>query len=559
MLTAHHLSKSFGHQTLFENVTFSMNPGERLGLIGPNGCGKTTLLRILVGEEQPDSGHVSRDPDLRIGYLPQGFEPDPHATLGEVIGRAAGDAAALEGELAAVAGQLTVHPQDSDLQKRYDLLLSQIQSAESGRTAAILTGLGLDGLEPSHPVAHLSGGQKTRLSLALVLLSEPQLLLLDEPTNHLDITMLEWLEGWLNTYPGAALIVSHDRTFLDRTVRGILDMELKRKNGEVVVILREYAGNYSAYLEQRQAEIERQWQGYNDQQMEIRRMKRDIARTKEQAMRTEREGSSIRIGGPDMKIKGAKDYQHHVAKKIARKARARETRLERYIESDERVERPERFREMHLQFGASSHLSQRAIHLERLSVGYDSAVPLLVDLNLTLRAGERVVLTGPNGSGKTTLLRTIAGQLPALSGEARLAPSLRLGYMSQDQSGLDPDKTPVETMQASFRNETEVRTFLSYFLFVGDEPLKPVSMLSYGQRARLMLAQLVAQGCTCLLMDEPVNHLDIPSRAHFEQALDGFEGAVLAVVHDRYFIERFADEVWWVEQGGIRREAVRVD
>jgi ATP-binding cassette subfamily F protein 3 len=378
-----------------------------------------------------------------------------------------------------------------------------------------------------------------------VLLSEPQLLLLDEPTNHLDIAMLEWLEGWLNASPCAALIISHDRTFLDRTVTRILEMDPQRRS------VREYAGNYSAYLEQRQMEIEKQWTAFQDQQQAIRRMQQDIARAKAQAAYTERQASSVRIGGAEMKNKGFKSYQQGIAKKVAKKAKAREKKLEHYLVSDERVEKPRRSWQMKLEFRRAPHLGRSVIHLEELSVGYDPATPLLQGLTLDVRAGQRIAMTGPNGSGKTTLLRTIMGQLAPLAGQVRLGPSVRVGYMTQDQSGLEPQRTALETVAHAFPNPTEARSFLAYFLFTGDEPLKPNALLSYGQRTRLMLALLVADGCNCLLLDEPVNHLDIPSRAQFEEALSMFGGTVLAVVHDRYFIERFADEVWWVEEGRI--------
>lgn len=551
MLSAHQISKSFELQILFEDVNFSLSPGERMGLIGPNGCGKTTLVRILVGEEQADRGHVRRDPELRIGYLRQGFELDPGARFGEIIGRASGSAQALEDELAAAAKVLTDNPRDRQAQVRYDELLQRLEAAEVGRTAAILAGLGLDQVDPDLPAGRMSGGQQTRLALALVLIGEPQLLLLDEPTNHLDIGMLEWLEDWLAAYPGAALIVSHDRTFLDRSVNRILEIDPLLQRGRV------YSGNYSDYLAQRQAEIEQQWASYRDQQSEIQRMRQDIARVKAQAAYTERRASSIRIGGPEMKIKGRKSYEQGIAKKVARKAKARERKLEHYLEADERVEKPGKAWQMNLEFSETAHLGRRAAWVEDLSIGYSLAAPLLTHLNLELRAGGRIVLTGPNGSGKTTLLRTIAGQIPALGGEVQVGTSTRLGYMTQDQSGLDPNRTAGETIGEYFANETEGRTFLANFLFTGDEPLKINSLLSYGQRARLMLAVLAAQGCNCLLLDEPVNHLDLPSRSQFEQALAGFQGAVLAVVHDRYFIERFADEIWWVEKGGVRRELLR--
>jgi ATP-binding cassette, subfamily F, member 3 len=551
MLTVHSLSKSFDIQPLFENVSFSLNPGEHTGLIGPNGCGKTTLMRILEGEELADSGHISRDPDLRTGYLPQGFEPESSLTLGQIIGQATGQVDQLEDDLAAAAEQLANHPEDPARQRRYDDLLHRIQQAETGRAAEILAGLGLDQIDPDLPAVYLSGGQKTRLSLALVLLESPQILLLDEPTNHLDIEMLEWLEDWLGNCGCGSLIISHDRTFLDRTVTRILEMDPQK------CVVREFAGNYSGYLEQRQIEIEKQEAAYQDQQQEIRRMQQDIARVKAQAAHTERQASSIRIGGSDMKIKGMKSYQQGIAKKVAKKAKSRERKLERYMEDDERVERPQRSWQIKMEFNHTPHLGRTVMQMIDLSAGFAPEKPLLTGLNLDLRAGRRVALTGPNGSGKTTLLRTIAAEIPPLAGEVRLGSSVRLGYLSQDQTSLDPRRTALDSVLSSFRNQTEARKFLAAFLFTGDEPLKAIHLLSFGQRARLMLAKLVAEQCNCLLLDEPVNHLDIPSRAQFEEALNQFDGAILAVVHDRYFIDRFADEVWWLEGGSIRRQIMR--
>lgn len=548
MLTAHHLCKSFDSRRLFDKVTFSINNGDRVGLIGPNGGGKTTLLRILAGVETPTEGHVSRAPDLRIGYLPQGFEPDPNESIEDIIGQAVGSAPALEADLVAVAAALAGKPHDTALQARYDRLVERISSAETGRAAQILSGLGLDAIDHSLPAGYLSGGQKTRLSLALVLLGDPQLLLLDEPTNHLDIHMLEWLENWLASAPFGCLIVSHDRTFLDHSVTRILELDPAREG------VHEYTGNYSSYLEQRQAEIDKQWSAYKDQQLEIKQMNADIVRTREQAAYTERQASSIRIGGGEMKIKGMKSYHQGIAKKVAKKAKSRETRLEKYLDSDDRVEKPREAWQMKVEFNGVPHLGRTAIHMEDLDAGYDKLNPLLCNISLDVQSGQRIVLTGPNGSGKTTLLRTIAGQIPPLKGILQLGSSVRLGYMTQDQSSLNPEHTAVETLSTLISNETEARAFLAKFLLKGDEPVKPISFLSHGQRTRLMLAMLVAEGCNLLLLDEPVNHLDIPSRTQFEAALKTFEGAILAVVHDRYFIERFTEKIWWVENKGIKVE-----
>ncbi len=550
MFTVHQLAKSFALTTLFKNVTFSMNSGDRAALVGPNGCGKTTLLRIIAGEAEPDSGHIARDAGLRIGYLPQGFVLDGETAVAEIIGQASGDAATLEAELATLAQALSAQPDNAEVQSLYDAVLQRISTADTGRAAAILAGLGLDAVPGDLPVKRLSGGQKTRLNLALVLLQDPQILLLDEPTNHLDIAMLEWLENWLAQFSGGALLVSHDRTFLDRTVTRILAMD------PAAQAVREYAGNYTDYMEQVELEREKQWAAFRDQQQEIRRVKQDIARVKAQAAHTEYQASSARIGGEMMKLKGYKDYQQSIAKKVAKKSKARERKLERYLDSEDRVERPSSSRQIKLDFATMPHLGRSVLRLKDLRVGYDEGRPLLSDLNLDVHPGERIVLTGPNGSGKTTLLRTIAGRLAALGGIVERGPSVKLGFMTQEQTGIDPALTPLQTIRPAFANDTAARTFLSYFLFTGDEPLRINSKLSYGQRARLSLAQMIVDGCNVLLLDEPINHLDIPSREQFEQALGSFEGTVLAVVHDRYFIERFATEVWWVEEQGIRRELV---
>ncbi len=535
MLTAHNLSKAFGLSPILKNITFSVNTGDRVGLIGPNGCGKTTLLRLLTGEEQPQAGHITLTPsNLRLGYLAQGFDPDPALSLGQLIHQTIGDPAQLEVELAHQASALANEPEREDLQIVYDQTLTRLSHSNIGQFQSILAGLGLDVIDAAQVVATLSGGQKTRLALALVLLSDPQLLLLDEPTNHLDIEMLEWLENWLNGFPGGVLIVSHDRTFLDRTVTRILDLEPHTQT------IREYAGDYSDYLAQYLNEREKHWAVYKDQVYETRRIKQDIARTREQSMSVER---ATTPGNPGARRR---------AKKVMRKAKSREKKLERYMASDERAERPTRSWQMKLDFDDSAHLGRDVLTLKDLAVGYSADAPLLWALNLQVQVGQRIVLTGPNGAGKSTFLRTIVGQIRPLSGHFRLGGSVKLGYMAQEQELLDPDSTALETIrQAAPLNQTEARSFLHYFLFSGDDPLRPIAQLSYGERARLSLALLVAQGCNFLLLDEPINHLDIPSRSQFEQALTQFDGTILAVVHDRYFIEGLATNLWRVKGKGL--------
>ncbi|MGH2524131.1 MAG: ATP-binding cassette domain-containing protein, partial [Anaerolineales bacterium] len=345
MLTAHQLSQAFGLETILDNVSFSLNPGERVGLVGPNGCGKTTLLRILAGLDPPDSGAVQLNPsDLRVGYLPQGLDEkrDSAETLEGFLNRGLGDLPTLTAELERLAEALARTPDQPDLQREYDDVLARLSAASdnAAREPGLLGALGLGRLPLDTPVAALSGGQKTRLALVRVLITNPQLLLLDEPTNHLDLTMLEWLENWLNAFRGAALVVSHDRTFLDRTVTRILELD------PVTHRVREYAGNYSAYIDAKEAEHERRWGQWRDQQEEIRRIRQDIARTKEQALSVERSTTPRQPG------------VRRIAKKVVRKALAREKKLERYLESDERVEKPKLGWQMKLDFGETAASGQ---------------------------------------------------------------------------------------------------------------------------------------------------------------------------------------------------------
>ncbi len=542
-LTAHQVSKSYNLKPILKDVTFSVNPGECVGLIGPNGVGKSTLLRILAGELAPDAGHVALAPaNLHVGYLSQSFTLESTLTFQEAVDKAAGAPAVLEQRLAELAGALATDPGSPALQAAYDETLQQLSRAAPGEAGAILAGMGLDGIPPEQHVGTLSGGQKTRLALALLLLQRPQLLVLDEPTNHLDIEMVEWLERWLLDFAGGILLVSHDRALLDNVCTSILDLDPDTHT------IRQYAGNYSDYLDQFLRAQEKQWSAWRDEQYEIRRMRQDINRTKEQAQWVER---TTTPGQP-----GVRRY----AKKVAKKAKSRERKLDRYLADDERIDKPRQHWQMKLAFENDNYIGRDVLRLEDLTVGYPDLPPLLTDLNLDIQAGQRVVLTGPNGSGKTTLIRAIIGMIEPLAGRVSLGSSVKLGYMSQEQTGLDPNLSALETIQASAPfNETDARSFLHFFLFAGDDPLRPISRLSFGERARLALARLAAQGCTFLVLDEPINHLDIPSRSRFEQALQQFEGTVLAVVHDRYFIERFATDLWLVKEGGIAQRILRDD
>ncbi len=539
MLSIHNLTKNFGLRPVLQNINFNISAGERIGLIGANGSGKTTLMRILANLEHADSGNVtSTRPDLKIGYLAQGMEFDSEQTLHATlkIDSAPQHDPALE--LESLAIKLSQNPHDLILQEQYDSVLNKL-SATNHQPKSMLEAFGLSHLPPDTPINHLSGGQKTRLMLAKVLLEEPNLLLLDEPTNHLDIEMLEWLEEWLNNFDGAVLIVSHDRVFLDNTVNKILELDSSTHN------IKSYDGNYSDYLQQKELEFDKQFQAYQDQQVEIAQLKK--------AAKHIRSLTVMRKGGKsDSGDKFAKGFFGNKAtKRVAGRAKNIEARIET-LQTDEKIDKPQGSWKIKLDFGKSGHQSKEALVTESLSIGYTQENPLLENINLFIRAGQRIVLTGPNGAGKTSFIKTIAGEIPPLAGSFRIGGATKLGYMAQEQELLNPNLNAVQTIQnISSMNETDTRNFLHYFLFKGDNALRISSELSFGERARLQLAMLVASGCTFLILDEPINHLDIPSRERFEEALENFQGTILAVVHDRSFIDRFATDVWTAKDGKI--------
>lgn len=548
MLAVHQVSKSYNIETILAEVTFTLKAGERLGLVGQNGCGKTTLLRIIAGLERADSGVVSRTPaDLRLRFLQQGLAYTEGETLGGYMDRLAGDLAGCSQRVAALAEQLASRPEAAPLQRAYDEALAALERAagNAGSSAGILAALGLGEFPADQPVAQLSGGQKTRLGLAGVLVSQPQLLLLDEPTNHLDIEMLEWLEDWLLAFRGAALIVSHDRAFLDRVATGILEIDPLSHR------LQAYPGNYSNYVAQKESEQEKHRQQYTDQQAEIRRLRRAASETRDKARY--HKGGKTDAGSTDGFAIG---FFADRTKETMSKARNIERRIQKLL-TTERVEKPARIWQMKMDWGETGESGRDVVRLDGVSAGYGELV-LLAELNETIRLGDRIALIGTNGSGKTTLLRTIAGVIPPLAGRVVLGTRVKPGYMCQEQEELPPDETPLSLLRQTLsQNETEVRSFLSLYLFKGDDVFIPAGKLSFGERARLSLARLVAAGCNLLLLDEPVNHLDIPSRAQFEQALASFQGSVLAVTHDRYFIAAFASQVWEVAGKGIQRAGIR--
>jgi ATPase subunit of ABC transporter with duplicated ATPase domains len=545
MLQIQNLHKSYGTATILDGVQLIVNAGEHVGLIGPNGTGKSTLLRCILRQEQPDSGTiVLSPPDLAIGYLPQSFDLGDQ-TVGMIVAAAQADWIAADAVLQQAAEALGT-PDDPDAaMARYEIALTHFEALggyeREHRAAAVLEGLGLGAIDPGTLAAALSGGQKTRLGLATLLLSEPHLLLLDEPTNHLDVAALEWLETFVHNYPHAALIVSHDRAFLDRTVTRILALDPDTRT------IKSYSGNYSDYVVAWEQEHEAHAEAWKRQREYIARTQQDILRLKSQALNVE---LSSTPADRDAKFflsgKGG-------SKKVARKARARERKLERYLESDERVEKPRNHWSLKLDFGPPPAGGRAVLRIEEAGFAYPDCAPLFEHANLEVQYGERIAVVGPNGAGKTTLLRLIEGRLQPQTGQIRVGANVRLGVLAQEHETLDLEQTVLATvLRERPMSETEARSFLHFFLFSGDHVFRRVGACSLGERSRLQLALLVLRGCNLLLLDEPLNHLDIEGREHFEAALDAFEGTIIAVAHDRAFLHSFAERIVEVADGQAR-------
>ena len=548
MLHVSKISKSYGVDTVLSDVSFVVNKGERAGLVGPNGCGKTTLLHIIAGLEQTDGGNVRfNPPGLSVGYLMQALKFEQGETVSAVLARATAEHGQAQADMQRLAELMT----DAQGTSRLSTLTDAYAEAEAhfeatggyeleAQIEAVLTGLGLAEVPRQLPVDRLSGGQKTRLGLAGLLIQQPHLLLLDEPTNHLDIDALAWLEGWLRNYDGAALVVSHDRTFLDATTTRTLAIDATTHT------LRDFPGNYTAYAEARSREIEKQWQAYGDQQQEVARL--------QSAARRLRGLARFKRGGKgDSGDKFARGFFADQSVRTVGRAKQIERRIKRLL-TEEQVDKPARHWQMKVAFANDDGGARQVLRLENIAMAFEGR-PLFSNVTLTLTHGQRIALVGPNGHGKTTLLRIIAGELSPTAGLVRLGAGVKLGYAAQEQEILDPDSTPYDTVRAvaGTMSQTDVRNFLHFFLFAGDDVFVKVGNLSFGERARLMLAMLVAQGCNFLLLDEPVNHLDIPSRERFEDTLNQFPGAVLAVVHDRAFIRRVATGIWEMRQGRVRQ------
>jgi ATP-binding cassette subfamily F protein 3 len=525
VVSVNNLGKSFGAERIFANLTFQIDEQDRIGLVGPNGAGKSTLLNILAGREEPDEGTISRARNTRIGYLTQIANFQPHHSLREEMMSVFSELHTWENELNKLAQELASTGAQEDPQYHTQLLARyadlQTRYEHAGgytadhRVEQVLDGLGFTREQQAAPVLHLSGGQQTRAALGKLLLQHPDLLLMDEPTNHLDLATLEWLEEYLSTWKGTMVIVAHDRYFLDKVVSRTVELAFER--------IEEYPGNYTKYLSLREERMERRLKEYEAQQAHIARTEEFIRRYR--------------------------------AGQRSREARGRQKLLDRL----ERVERPQDFQAMNFEFKLVTDSGQIVLSTHKLIVGYGtgrhgtagSEPTILAQVaDLELLRGDRVGLLGANGSGKTTLVRTLVGELPPLGGQVHIGHNVRVGYYSQTHAGLNMERSVIDEIRhVSTLSEEGARGLLARFLFMGDDVFKTVGALSGGERSRVILAKLTLQGANFLILDEPTNHLDLQSRQFLEEVLGEFEGTLLFVSHDRYFVDSLATKVWMIEDG----------
>lgn len=503
------LSKSFGIKTVFENVSFEVRNGERIGLVGANGAGKTTLLRCLMGQEDYDKGSVSTSPGAVIGYLRQDFNYESQ-TLREEMELAWKDVLYYKDKLAELARKLeTSHDEElvaayGRTEERFEYLGGYDYEAT---TRKILTGLGFSDADWDRDIHGFSGGQKVRINLAAAFVRHPDFLFLDEPTNHLDMGMLEWLEEYLRSYRGGILMVSHDRYFLDATTTGIIDLENHQTHT--------YRGNYTQFTKVKALNEEAQERAYEKQQEHIRETEEYIRKYKA----------------------GIK----------AKQARGRQSQLDRL----ERIEKPIHRQSLHFQFEKPAECAEKVLDVMHVTSSYGEHV-IFKDLTMHIKKGESVGLIGPNGAGKSTLLKLIVGDKRADGGFIQIGNRVKPGYYSQELDRLNSEYTVLEQIENDFdMGEREARNLLGMFLFRGDDVFKPVSLLSGGERARLTLLMLFLEKPNFLILDEPTNHLDIPTREIMEQALAAFGGTSLIVSHDRYFLDRVTTRILEMENGKL--------
>jgi len=512
-LIVDNVAKAFGINVIFKNVSFMVEQGEHLGLVGVNGSGKTTLLRCLLNPDYVDSGVIKFEPGTSVGYVQQGFT-DIAGTIWQFMMNSCPEVLNLRDKLQ----QLEEASADLDgaeleevleeyarVTKRYEHIDGYNLEA---RIKRVLIGLGYKEDWWEKDATTLSGGQKTRLMLAAALVRNPDFMILDEPTNHLDILMTQWLEGYLKEFRGGLIVVSHDRAFLDNVATRILEME----GGK----LQSFKGNYTKYLEQKAIQTQTLEAAYNAQQEYIARTEAYIRRFK---------------AGIKSKM-----------------ARGRQSQLDRL----ERIDAPIYNEEFELRLPPAAECADRVLIMEDLTIGYGDNV-LAKGINLTLRRGEKAALLGANGTGKTTLLKTILGEVDPLKGKAKIGSRVQIGYFSQTYERLNPQQTLLENFVIEYGfTEEHTRSMLGGMLFHGDDVFKEIGTLSGGQKARLVLLKLVLDGANCLVLDEPTNHLDIMARETVEAALTAFDGTVLVVSHDRYFVNEVANRIWEIEDCQVK-------
>jgi ATP-binding cassette subfamily F protein 3 len=547
LITVSNLTKSFGHRDIFSGLSFGVAKGERLAIVGANGVGKTTLLRILVGEDEASSGSLHRARGIHIGYLPQEADFDTQGTLWDECLSVFAPLIEQQAELNRLETLMSNPDHADDALARYGALQHDFERrggyTYTSRIKQVLTGLGFSAEDYSTHLDHLSGGQRTRAYLARLLLSDPDLLLLDEPTNHLDIAAVEWLEGYLNQWEGAAVIVSHDRYFLDKVANVILEMTPAGSES--------YRGNYSHYLRQRQERWERRYEVFEGEKEKLLKdmeyIKKNIAgqntlQAKGKLKRLTRVVQAIEQLGMDAVV-NANWSQLGVSTTTSPFSVEEAERRVRALRLPDN--RPPRLN-LHLHSGNRS--GDLVLRTRSLEIGYPGK-PLFTAPDIELRRQEVAALIGPNGAGKTTFLKTVLGQLEPLDGETLLGASLNVGYFAQAHEGLNPENTLIQEIQsvASQMLPADARHYLARYLFTGDDVYKKVEVLSGGERGRLALAKLALYETNLLLLDEPTNHLDIPSQEILQDVLDNYPGTILLVSHDRYLIDALATQVWEIE------------
>lgn len=505
------LGKSFGVRQVFSNVSFEIKEGDRIALVGPNGAGKSTLLKCILGMEELDEGQVVMSPVASIGYLQQDVNLGD-ASLAEEIETAWEDVHALENKLQELTTYLETHEaSESDLQ-RLDYLQNRLEWLGGydyeQKTKRIVYGLGFTDEDLYKPANAFSGGQKTRINLAKALVRSPDFLFLDEPTNHLDMEMLEWLEGYLSSYRGGILIVSHDRYFMDRIVTGVVELDHHKATT--------YRGNYSRYVAQREERLKADTIAYEKQQEYIKKTEEYIDK-----------------------------YRAGIKSKMARGRQSQLNRLER-------LEAPETSHSLDFKFPPAAMSADKVLVLDHVSIGYKTDNPIIDDVSVVVRRGESVALIGPNGTGKSTMVKAIVGELFPTEGHIDIGNRVQVGYFSQEHEELHDRWQVVDEIINNYNfTEEKARNVLGSFLFKGDDVFKLVGDLSGGERARLALLKLFLQGDNFLILDEPTNHLDVPTREIVERALQQFGGTCFIISHDRYFLDQVSTRTLVLENKGL--------